>query len=446
MITFHHHTAGAGEQNGSCEAKKQSSSSQAESNLAEEQQRLLARNSSSDQLGMPSSGPSGGLKKSSSSGSIPSNKSLRQQSRSVRKSHDHFDEVQERRRLIEEKRQEALKKQINEKEKRRQKALEVRRPMSKQLSPRATNKKTLETPSIVVKPASPEPSNGKVKSPKPATLPIRPSEKASSTKSAVSPTSPRSPKSPPSHKGEVKVPTKVNSPRRASPTYKVSPPSSKPPQVKKTTPSPKQTPIKKFPRRKVKKQQEVPPILEDVEPTGSDEGSTTDEAVKVEPYSSVTICYSTSTETKSDKQFPVEAEHPVKETHHRRLTLQEGHCDYSDKRKASHPAMKFPEKVEYTPKPSNPYKDLTSDELERRKREYKPRPSATAYCASMRPDGGSSLLGSLISPYKPTSAPVSRVTTPSSSRSNSPKRHVSWPIVCLCATNQSFYFLVNFLC
>ena len=149
---------GAGEQNGSCEAKKQSSSSQAETNLLEEQHHSLTSYSSADHLGISSGASSGGLKKSSSSGSIPSSNSQCQQSRSVRKTVDHFDAVKERRRQIEEKRKKELEKQISEKDKRRQKALEMKRNStpSKQSSTRLRPRKVLETSSIFINSPSPE--------------------------------------------------------------------------------------------------------------------------------------------------------------------------------------------------------------------------------------------------------------------------------------------------
>lgn len=394
----------------------------------------MTKYSSGDQVEMLS--PPGGMKKSSSSGSIPSNKSQRQQSRPVRKTTDRFDEVQERRRLIEEKRQEQLKKQISEKEKRRQRALEVKTMPSKQSSlkqpsARSIIKKELDAPSIVVESASPEPneSHSKVKRSKARPMSITSVEKNDNHKlvGAVSPTSPKSPKG---FKTEVRVSTKVNSSRKPSPPHKSLPTSNKPSPGKKTTPPLKRAPVKKFPSslRRLKKQQEVPPILEEEPtPTGSDDGSATDEVSKHDyhcPPMSVYYKYD-ETDTK-----PTDDADVTKEIPHRRLTLPVGPSDHGDKRKSSHPAMKFPDKVEYTEKVPNPYSELTSHELERRKKEYRPRQSAVAFCASMRVD--SSGLMEPFSAGMPTSAPVSRVTTPASSRSSSPKRH-KVRYVCVCA-------------
>ena len=409
---------GAGEQNGSSEAKKQSSSSQAETNLLEEQQRSLTRNSS-DQLEIPSGGPSGGLKKSSSSGSIPCSNSQRQQSRSVRKTISRFDEVQERRRQLEVKRQEALKKQISEKEKRRQRALELKG--SKQPSARVASKKVIEVPPIFVETASPEPNDSRSRSKsKPASILISPGERITSPKSGT-PTSPLSPKSPKTTAAKLDSPKRTSPfqagmPRKTSPVHKAQPSSSK---LKKTMLPPKR------PLRKEKKQKEVtqtPSIPEVVEPTGSEDGSTTDE--KVDSYSSFTELSAFSiyyNEPKPHEEFPEVGSHAMtEETHHRRLTLQEGPSDHTGERKCSHPNIKFPEKVEYTEKPSSQF-TVTSHEYERRqKKEYKPRPSAVAYMGSMR----STTLEQPSAYNTPTSAPVSRVTTPSNSRSNSPQRHM----------------------
>ena len=405
---------GAGEQNGSSEAKKQSSSSQAET---EEQQRSLTRNSS-DQLGMPSSGPSGGLKKSSSSGSIPSSNSQRQQSRSVRKTLDRFDEVQERRRQLEEKRQEALKKQISEKERRRQRALELKG--SKQPT-KLTSKKITETPSIFVELASPEPSNPRSKSkPKPAPILINTTERVTSPKSGT-PSSPLSPKSSTLFKttaGKPGTPRNTSSLQagKTSPIHKAQPSPSKPTQAKKTVIPPKRS------LRKGKKQKliQAPSIPEVVEPTGSEDGSTTDE--RLDSYSAITELSIYYNEPKPHEQSSTVDDLTTKEeTHHqRRLTLQEGSSDHAGERKSSHPNIKFPDKVEYTEKPSSQF-TVRSHEYERRqKKEYKPRQSAVAFMGSMRPSG----LEQPSVDNTPTSAPVSRVTTPNTSRSNSPQRHV----------------------
>ena len=419
---------GAGEQNGSSEAKKQSSSSQAETNLAEEQQRSLTRNSS-DQSGVPSSG---GLKKSSSSGSIPCSNSQRQQSRSVRKIVSRFDEVQERRRQLEEKRQEALKKQISEKEKRRQRALELKG--SKQ--PRMPTKKVIEAPSIFVESASPEPNDPRAKSkPKPAPILITPVERVTSPKSGT-PTSPRSPKAKPGDPRRTSP--QAGMPRKASPVQKSPTSSSKPTQAKKTMLSTKRSLRKE-------KQKEVPSIPEVVEPTGSEDDSTTDE--KVDLYSSFSELSTFSiyyNEPKSGKHYSASSEVDNSTTqegtpHQRRLTLQEGHSDHAGERKSSHPNIKFPEKVEFTEKPSSQF-TVTSQEYERRrKKEYKPKTSAVAFMGSMRP-------GTLEQPlvgHTPTSAPVSRVTTPNTSRSNSPQRHM---VRRVCITVAHCCYLIHVTC
>ena len=406
---------GAGEQNGSSDAKKQSSSSQAETNLAEEQQRSLTV-STSDQFGTSSDG----LKKPSSSGSIPSSNSQR----TVRKATDRLGEVKERRRQLEEKRQAALKKQISEKEKRRQRALEVKG--SKQPSARVTSKRVIELPSIYVEIASPEPNEPRSRSKrKPVPILINPSERVTSPKSS-SPTSPLSPKSSPSFKTSSKpgtprrtTPPQAGMPRKTSPIYKAPPPSSKSAQAKKILAPPKR------PVRRVKKQKDVtqPPSIPEVkEPTGSEDDSITDE--KFESYSSIAELCIYYNESKSQERSvsPTAGTDSLKEeTHHqRRLTLQERSSDCGSERKCSHPNIKFPENVEFTEKPTSQLK-ITSHEIERRqKKEYKPRQSAVAFMGSMRqttleqpPEFGT-----------PISAPVSRVTTPNTSRSNSPKRHV----------------------
>ena len=164
IVSSPHHamfasSIGAGVQNGSSDAKKQSSSSQSESNLLEDQQESLTT-FSSDQPGMSS-----GLNKSSSSGSIPSSSSQRQQSRSVRTKDDRFVAVKERRRQLEEKRKRELERQMSEKDRRRQRVLEMKRnPTSSRLtSTRLTPKKGQEVPLISVDSPSPDPIDpGKV--------------------------------------------------------------------------------------------------------------------------------------------------------------------------------------------------------------------------------------------------------------------------------------------
>ena len=425
-----YYNIGAGEQNGTSEAKKQSSSSQAETNLAEEQQRSLTRNST-DQIEIPIGGPSGGLKKSSSSGSIPCSNSQRQQSRSVRKTVSRFDEVQERRRQLEEKRQEALKKQISEKEKRRQRALELKG--SKHPSTKVATKKVIETPSIFVESASPEPNDARSKpKPKPAPVLISSSERVTSPKCGT-PTSPRSPKSLKTTAAKPGEPRKVSPqasmPRKTSPIQKSPTSSSKSTQPKKTV-----LPPTKRSLRKEKKQKDVPSIPEVVEPTGSEDDSTTDE--KADFYSSELSAFSIySSQPKPSARFSIssEVDNLTQEgtTHHRRLTLQEGHSDHTGERKSSHPNIKFPDKVEIE-KPSSQF-TVTSHEYERRrKKEYKPKTSAVAFMGSMR--SGTTTLGQISIGSTPTSAPASRVTTPNASRSNSPQRHVVSVTVANCCS------------
>ena len=367
--------------------------------------------STSDQFGMLSD-----VLKKSSSGSIPSSSSQR----TVRKASDRLGEVKERRRQLEEQRQAALKKQISEKEKRRQRALEIKG--SKQPSTRVASKKVAEMPSIFVETASPEPNEPRSRSkPKPVPILINSSERVTSPKSGT-PTSPLSPKSSPSFKTSSKpgTPRRTTPPlagmsRKTSPIHKAPPSSSK---AKKTVAPPKR------PVRRVKKQKDIrqtPSIPEVKEPTGSEDDSITDE--KAESYSSIAELSIYYNEPKSQEHLltPNDGGASQKaETHHRRLTLQERSSDYGSERKSSHPNIKFPENVEFTEKPTNQLK-ITSHEIERReKKEYKPRQSAVAFMTSMRQT-------TLERPPEfetPISAPVSRVTTPSTSRSNSPKRHV----------------------
>lgn len=463
---------GAGEQNGSCEAKKQSSSSQAETNLLEEQHHSLTSYSSADHLGISSGGSSGGLKKSSSSGSIPSSNSQRQQLRSVRKTVDRFDAVKERRHQIEEKRKKELEKQMSEKDKRRQKALEMKRNStpSKQSSTRLTPRKVLETPSIFINSPSPELTDdprSRVKS-KPTPLLFsnaesvsnpKPSTGSLGSKSPPTPRSPRTPSTPKSPSGlkspstpktdgkrsgtsRKTSPTQGGTTRKPSPIHKAFSFSNKS-AAKKTTS--KRTPLK---MRKLRKQDEVaqpPPIPEVIEPTGSEDSNMTDELIKVDSYSSVTeMCiYFPVNEPKSTDIFShnidTESENRVKRTQRRRLTQPGPSKHHPDKRKSSHPAIKFPEKVEMTERPANPYV-VTSEELERRKKEYKPRASAVAFVGSMR----QAMLESAKPDNMPLSAPVSRVTTPASSRSNSPKRHVVRMCLLVYVTDHSL-LLVNIL-
>lgn len=377
---------------------------------------------SGDQLGPRSSGPSAGLKKSSSD-FIPSSNSQHQQSRSVR---DHFEEVRERRRQLEEQRQEELKKKMTEKERQRKRAQEIkRRPLSSK-HPSAKAK----TVTIVVDSGSSEPSEPQKTKAKPTQLSV--SVKTVSTPkivTSVTPTSPPIPRSPLSPKAEQK---KL---RKPSPTKKILS-INKSSQSKKTPPSVKKEPVQKSLSsfRKVKKQQknlQTPPILEITEPTGSEDSSTTDET---HSYASMSIYYKGETEVKEPTKqlsFGVASssvDNVNKEIHRRvTCTVPAGPVDHPDKRKASHPTMKFPEKVEYGKKFSQ-YEDLTTPELERRKREYKPKHSATADYVSLR-EGGASLLLEPTQPKTPISAPVSRVTTPSSSPTNSPKRHM---VSCTC--------------
>jgi len=181
---------GAGEQNGSSDVKKQSSSSQAG------EERSSPRYSG-DRLGPRSGKPLAGLR--TSSGSIPSSNSQRQQLRSVH-STDHSDKVQERRRQLEVQRQEALKKQMTEKERRWKRAQEIkgRQLSSKQPSARTVSKKTVDTPAIVIESASPEPGEPHKTKAKPTELPVSiktvTSPKSVTSIAATSPTSPTSPK------------------------------------------------------------------------------------------------------------------------------------------------------------------------------------------------------------------------------------------------------------
>ena len=148
-------------------------------------------------MGPRSSEPSAGLR--TSSGSIPSSNSQRQQLRSVH-STNHSDKVRERRRQLEAQRQEALKKQMREKERRWKKAQEIKgRPLSsKPSSARAVSKKTVDTPAIVIESASPEPGEPCKMKAKPTELPVSiknvTSPKSVTSIAATSPTSPTSPK------------------------------------------------------------------------------------------------------------------------------------------------------------------------------------------------------------------------------------------------------------
>lgn len=364
------------------------------------------------------------MKKSSSSGSIPSANSQRQQSRPVRKPTDRFDEVQERRRLLEEQRQEALKKQIDEKEKRRKRALEIRgKPTySKQTSVKLSSKKAPDTPSIIVQSASPElaEAHARMKT-KPPMIRLGSPEHVGSPKGVGSPRGVGSPTSPLSPKvlkpkADAKKPV---SPQKSSPFTKKTSPTCKPPQLKKSqSPSQKKLPSSFRKSKKPQKGTKPPPILELVEPTGSEDSSIADEVAEYSIYYKSTADQHIDTGP-SDL---LSSENITKETHQRRLTLQQQGPDHSE-RKASHPNIKFPEKVEFSEKTPVTYQEITSHELERRrKKEYKPKMSATAYFASMR-ESGSSLEQPVVT-YMPTSAPASRVSTPPSSRSNSPRRHM----------------------
>jgi len=188
------------------------------------------------------------------------------------------------------------------------------------------------------------------------------------------------------------------------------------------------------PLRKIKKQQEnlqTPPILKVTEPTGSEDGSTTDEVTVSSIY-----FRQDSHEAEAKEQIEWLSSDStslgvslVKEPHQRRVTYPLP-VDHPDKRKASLPPIRLPEKVEYSEKSPGQYEDLTTYELERRKREYKPKQSATADYASLR-EGGATFLLDPSQPKMPKSAPVSLFTTPTSSRSNSPKRHI---VSCVCKT------------
>ena len=331
---------------------------------------------------------------------------------------NHFDAVKERRRQIEEKRKKELERQMSEKDKRRQRALEMKRnpTPSKQTPTKLPHKKEQETPLITVNSPSPEFDDlRKWGKSKPRLLVI---STPGTVRASRSPTSPRSPGSPlsPMSKGEGK---KSGPPRKASPTQestssKTSSISSRPSAKKPVTP-PKRVP----PKRGTMKQEKMaicaapPTILEVVEPTCSEDSSTTD-------YSSTSIYVTSVNKTKpgtsETRMDTIDVKSQAKQQ--RRLTQQQhlASSDHSDQRKTSHPNMKFPEKVEME-KPADKY-IIISPELKKRDREYKPRPSAVGNFQSMR-----------INPLEPPeidtvsmSAPTSRVTTPTTSRSNSPKR------------------------
>ena len=329
---------------------------------------------------------------------------------------DHFDAVKERRRQIEEKRKKELERQMSEKDKRRQRAQEIKRnpTPSKQTPTKLPHKREQETPLITVNSPSPEYDDQKKSKSKSRPLVISTPGIVRASRSPTSPRSPGSPRSPiPKGEGRKSGPPRKASPTQESTSSKTSSISSRP-SAKKPVIPPKRVPPK---RRTMKPEKTAicaapPTIFEVVEPTSSEDSSKTD-------YSSMSIYVTSVNKTKprtSETHMDttdVKSEAQQK----RRFTQQQllASSDHSDQRKRSHPNMKFPEKVEME-KPADKYV-VISPEITQRQIKRQPKTSAVGNFQSMR-----------INPLEPpeidtvsVSAPTSRVTTPTTSRSNSPK-------------------------
>jgi len=473
FVTF----AGAGEQNGTTEAKKQSSSSQTDE-VFPEQRRLMGHYSSGNLFP-----PHGGMKKSSSGSSIGSIGQKQQQSHPAHKPiTNRFDEVRERRLQLEQQRRAALEKQISEKEKRRQRAQEVKKKVpAVKYQPTKPFGKQASTPAIVVEPVTTDQIKVKTKPP-PLVLstgafssgPSISSPRIISPgrpKSPTSPRSPRSPKSPTTPKTPVtpKVPksptdskpwTTAVPQKKHSPTKRKSPPSSKvrrisppvkrpsPPGKKLSPPGKKMSPMFKKPNKQVmsmvrtelaenkQRLSLTPPIVEVIEPPESPvdvaaQQSGGSSSHLSDSCSSLSIYYKPRNKPKREDSFwtSSDTDEPSNEQQQqRRFTLQEGQQQHEEERKSSHPNMKF-HPVEFS-EPREPYKPITTREHERRKnKKGAPKISAVANMMSMRPDGKDCVE----LPDKPiSSAPTSRIATPSASPRNSPKRNqVSTAISCL---------------